>query len=1078
MGKLDFLTFLQNLNLQKKIAKKDVVEIIMSYCLNNLQSTLEYAIAYKKNGFSVISLYKKSKRPSLYEWDSFKKSYASNEQLENWFPPHYYTDINNIGIITGKASSIFAIDIDGNKAYEYYLSKLESLSDRQLIDANEKTMKIKTGSGNINIVFGFNPHEFVQDELKNLVLWRDTLNNTDSKFEETNNSYHKHSEIRLKGEGAYIVAPPSIHPNNNRYTLVNGINPIVLTREQIDKLVDVFITDNNNSNKNHNTYFQNKSQNDEKTKDLMEIDEETVLEIVSIVKPYYYDGIRNDFILYFSGWLRKLGLSYDNAVKIVKELAKEDEERNSRIITLRETYQKQVLEKISGYSGLLALLSNQLDEETGITKLKMIEAILEKNNFIQKSSNYFQKYNNKENTNSSENNNNSSTNSEKLIQTVERNIKLLFTDQYDTAFAQIKIKDYEDTIKIESKRFSRLLAKLYYDNTGKVMPSDAINNAVNILQAKAEFEGEKYSLSVRVATYNNPVETNEKNQFEIHYDLADSKRRCVKISYKKWEVVNNPPIPLFVRYNQTEQDLPASSYDLDILDKLIDLTNVKKASDRKLLKIYIITLFISDIPHAILLLHGDKGAAKSTLEKLIKLLVDPTKPILLTIPKDRSEFIQQAYHNHVIYYDNLKYIPNWFSDEVCKIVTGVGSTKRKLYSDDEDIVYELKRCLGVNGINISLTEPDALDRSILIELERIDDGNLEEKEIINKLLEIRPQILGYIFNVIVKAIQIKPSLKIGNLPRMADFALWGEAIARAMNYKENEFIRLYKQNIGQQNIEAIEFNSLATAIVRLVESWDNKQEGEQVIKEKQYDPQTLLNILNLVAAEYGIDTSNHHEWPKDIKWLSRRLKIIRSNLLEGLGIDVIVKRNTTVITTTTSSINDAAEFEDDEKESNDSNNNKNKNKKNTSIIIIRKITPLSPLTPPPTQINTNQEQNNHEIGGDILSNEKNNSINSNLSPPKNGKEPSQNCDGGDSGDSGDIFRLNGRVNKKDDEVGQKKSNYNNNNGNGNPNIENIYRKYPGSDIWGCNLCKFTGDKWFMLKHPCRGIAKKPIKEFR
>ena len=46
------------------------------------------------------------------------------------------------------------------------------------------------------------------------------------------------------------------------------------------------------------------------------------------------------------------------------------------------------------------------------------------------------------------NSNNASTNPEKLIQTVERNIKLLFTDQYDTAFAQIKITNYADTVII------------------------------------------------------------------------------------------------------------------------------------------------------------------------------------------------------------------------------------------------------------------------------------------------------------------------------------------------------------------------------------------------------------------------------------------------------------------------------------------------------------------------------------------------------------------------------------------------------------------------------------------------------
>ena len=51
-------------------------------------------------------------------------------------------------------------------------------------------------------------------------------------------------------------------------------------------------------------------------------------------------------MLYLSGWLRKLGVNYDNAEKIIKELAIEDEQRNSRIITLKETYQKQDLEQI------------------------------------------------------------------------------------------------------------------------------------------------------------------------------------------------------------------------------------------------------------------------------------------------------------------------------------------------------------------------------------------------------------------------------------------------------------------------------------------------------------------------------------------------------------------------------------------------------------------------------------------------------------------------------------------------------------------------------------------------------------
>jgi len=31
----------------------------------------------------------------------------------------------------------------------------------------------------------------------------------------------------------------------------------------------------------------------------------------------------------------------------------------------------------------------------------------------------------------------------------------------------------------------------------------------------------------------------------------------------------------------------------------------------------------------------------------------------------------------------------------------------------------------------------------------------------------------------------------------------------------------------------------------------------------------------------------------------------------------------------------------------------------------------------------------------------------------------------------------------------------------------IQRRSPNSDIWICNNCTWTGDIWFMEKHPCR-----------
>jgi len=336
----------------------------------------------------------------------------------------------------------------------------------------------------------------------------------------------------------------------------------------------------------------------------------------------------------------------------------------------------------------------------------------------------------------------------------------------------------------------------------------------------------------------------------------------------------------------------------------LQLTNLKEEKDRILLKVYIISLFIPEIPHVILILHGRQGSAKSTLQTMIKLLVDPAKPKLLTIYNDVKEFIQQLAHNHIAYYDNLKKAPGWLSDESCKAVTGVGSTKRKLYSDDDDIVYEYKRCLGFSGINASLTEPDALDRSMMIELQRINPENRkDEKVIMTEFFELRPKLLGYIFDILAKALQIKDTIRLNDLPRMADFALWAEAIARAMGYKDLEFINAYYDNIGKQNIEAIENHPLGQVIARFISEKQELLEGS---------PSEVLGQLQMFAAENNIDTNNKL-WPKGDKWFTRRLNQISSNLLEGFGIDVQIARVTSV-----------------------------KGKYNTSSINIRKI-PVTPV---------------------------------------------------------------------------------------------------------------------------------------
>jgi hypothetical protein len=550
-----------------------------------------------------------------------------------------------------------------------------------------------------------------------------------------------------------------------------------------------------------------------------------------------------------------------------------------------------------------------------------------------------------------------------LVELATENTSLFFKDQYGTAHAQVHIADHDEIIRVESSKSKRYLSRLFYDkNDNKVVNAESITNAIQVLQAKAEYDGPTIPMSLRLAWQNG----------DINYDLSNDKWQCIKVSQQGWEKVNSTPVPMFVRYNQIPQADPDRNYEQNIFDRFLQLTNLKEDQDRILLKVYVVSLFIPDIPHAMLILHGEKGSAKSTLQTMLKLLVDPSKPTLLTIHSDRSEFIQQLAHNHIAYYDNVKNTPGWLSDEACKAVTGIGQSKRKLYTDDEEIVYEYKRCLGFNGINISLSEPDALDRSMMIELDRISKENRKvESDIMAEFMQLRPQLLGYVFDILVKALQIKSTIKLNDLPRMADFAIWGEAIARAMGYKDLDFINAYYDNIGKQNIEAIENHPLGQTVAKFYE--EEIQAKSRMSWEGQ--PAKLLEELEVVAQRYKVNT-NHKSWPKEVRWLTRRLNQIRSNLLEGLGIEVQINRLTDT--------------------------SKGRSKANTSSIVIRKMTPITPMTP----IEPNHAQNEAERL-ETFSRLDTNDSNVKNDSNQNAENHVQNTEIGDIGQIGDILSIEG-----------------------------------------------------------------------
>lgn len=446
-----------------------------------------------------------------------------------------------------------------------------------------------------------------------------------------------------------------------------------------------------------------------------------------------------------------------------------------------------------------------------------------------------------------------------ILKLVENSNMIFFIDQNNELYVAIN-GDGSKIIKLDSKEFENRLMAMTLKSYGKVFSSEIIKNTIRILMIETLDTNKKYKLSVRVAY-------DKKNYW---YDL---KGKAVKINEHGWEVVDSTPI-LFKNFqNQKEQVLPERGGDLFELSKLI---NIKTYDDQILFWVYLVSCFIPNFPHPVIIIYGLHGSAKSTLIRFMKDLIDPSVISMLAPIKDSSQFIQTVSHNWASFFDNLSNLSIDLSDSICRVCTGGGFAKRKLYSDDDDICYNIQHVVGINGITNVVCKSDLLDRSILIELKRIsqEDRKLDE-EIKEKYETIKPKILGACFDAVSRAIAIKPNIKISKHLRMADFTKWGYAIAEVLGIGGERFLKAYNNNIKKQNTEAINANPIGVALVKLMEQEPNgKIEGE---------PAYILQRLNTIADEMELDHRYDKTWPKGANWLWKRLLEISPNL-ESYGI--------------------------------------------------------------------------------------------------------------------------------------------------------------------------------------------------
>jgi len=455
----------------------------------------------------------------------------------------------------------------------------------------------------------------------------------------------------------------------------------------------------------------------------------------------------------------------------------------------------------------------------------------------------------------------------------------LFVDQYGVAYAWLDSDEVAkgSAIPLRSRLFKSILVRTLAEEAETLVGSDIVNTIITLLEADArQFEPRHLWLRYATGEYNS-------GEKYIAIDMANGDMLVIT---KEGINIEKVEIPIWRRYPSSwTYQIKATEEGRKVLDQMFDLWNLGEGN-KCLLCGFLGASMVPDIPHAILSVVGPQGAAKTTLTSTIREVLDPSRIESTPLPKSIDDLLILISHNYVTPLDNVSRLTEEQIDALCRSSTGAASVKRELYTDQEEVILDISHVVIMNSVTDPTRRGDYIDRLLRIELKRLPfherKTDAEMKEIISALL---PKVRYVLAKALSEAMRHVDSIREelnrqGGLPRMADFALWGEAVCRALGFGANEFYRLYKERISDTQKRAVEADEIAQVIVRLVDMCkDNTWEGS---------PSELLKMVKMVNEQYAVVPEKL--LPQSPEGLMRKVNMLSTDLLDAEGIEVFSKR--------------------------------------------------------------------------------------------------------------------------------------------------------------------------------------------
>jgi hypothetical protein len=439
-----------------------------------------------------------------------------------------------------------------------------------------------------------------------------------------------------------------------------------------------------------------------------------------------------------------------------------------------------------------------------------------------------------------------------LLISIAQEKATFFRGRDGTVYATID----RETLPVEPKGdFEEWLLEQFLSGMKRATNTTAVRTAIRCLQALVRRHNrERHEVFIRNAEFSG----------RLYVDLANDRGEVVEIDADGFRIVDTCPVKFLRPAGMQPLPTPQHGGSIEQLRRFVNLSDAG------------FVLFVQLLIDA---LHrrnerpvggiiGGEGRGKTSLAKCVQRLLDPQATDPGNPPPTVRELNVKAKVGFVLVFDNWSTLKRSLSDAVCRLSSGVGSSARKLFTNDQQVTVHGSRSIWFTAIKNPITEPDLAERTVILKARVVsEEARMTSSRLQSAFEHEVPFILGALYELVSHGLRQLPGVKLPRKPRLAEYFEGGVACQGI------GFASAFDAAAREATDTVIEDDAVALAIVAFMADRDQWAGSASAL---------MTELQTRGRTEQQVTKS----WPHDVRVFGVRLWKMQG-VLQKAGIELV-----------------------------------------------------------------------------------------------------------------------------------------------------------------------------------------------